>query len=156
MDDFFTQALGHGYELLKLDSTRRLLMWKVKFQVDRMNNPAVCIQNACIYSLAVRATTPGAFFTNLADCINFSVDATEQLYACNSPSRLALHDGCQAGDVGGYPDSESGYPSNYQPALSYAVNIGYPGADQAWTKFMSRPTKPNYGALGPQFAIVPR
>jgi hypothetical protein len=55
----------------------------------------------------------------------------------------------------GYSDSESGFPSNMQPALAYAADaLGEPGR-KAWRQFMARSVKPDYGK-GPQFAIVPR
>jgi hypothetical protein len=42
-----------------------------------------------------------------------------------------------------------------QPALSYSVDAGAKNAATAWSVFMGRSVKPNYG-LSPQFAIVPR
>jgi hypothetical protein len=42
-----------------------------------------------------------------------------------------------------------------QPALAYAADaLGQPGKN-AWSVFMTRSVKPNYGTA-PQFAIVPR
>jgi hypothetical protein len=156
-DDFFTQSLGHQFELLGLDTTKRLLTWKANFQISRLMGDGVCIQNACIYALGVRQTSTSPYFSTIGDCMAFSVPPDQQAYPCNSPQRLVLmNQNLQPGDIGGYPASAEGYPSNYQPALSYCVDIGYPGGAQAWTKFMARPTKPNYGLDGAQFAIVPR
>jgi hypothetical protein len=42
-----------------------------------------------------------------------------------------------------------------QPALAYSVDAGIASSKTAWSLFMSRTVKPNYG-LGAQFAIVPR
>lgn len=155
MDDFFVQSLGHGYELLGLATTRRLLEWKSKFQLGRMNDPAICVLDACIYALGVRSTATSPFFTTLAECWNFSVSAASQSHPCGSPERLAGTP-CLPGDIDGYPASESGFPADYQPALSYCVSLGLPGSDEAWSKFMARPTKPDYGLYGPQFAVVKR
>jgi hypothetical protein len=155
MDDFYTQAIGHGVELLGNSEARRLLLWKAKFQVGRMNDPAVCNLNACTYALGVRTTSTTPFFGSLAECFTFTVAPAQQQYACNSPQRLAFSPNCLPGDIDGYPSSIDGYPANYQPGLAYAVDSGYPGGAAAWAKFMARPTKPNYG-LGAQFAILPR
>lgn len=156
-DDFFTQAIGHGIELLGNSDARRLMLWKAKFQLGRMLDPAVCVQNACTYSLGVRTTNTTPFFGTLGECFAFTVAADQQQYPCGSPQRLALasYPSLLPGDIDGYPTSESGYPSNYQPALAAAVDSGYPGAATAWAKFISRPTKPNYG-VGAQFAVLPR
>ena len=61
----------------------------------------------------------------------------------------------QLGQMFGYSSSEMGYPSNMQPALAYAADALGETGSAAWTVFMNRSVKPNYG-LGPQFAIVPR
>lgn len=156
MDDFFTQGLGIGYELLELETSRRLLMWKAQFQIGRMNDPEICSINACSYSLGVRSTASSPWFGTLAECFHWSISDDQEQYPCGSPQRMAFAPNCLPGDIDGYPASESGYPSNYQPALAMAVDVGYPGGAAAWTKFITRPTKPNYGALGPQFAVVPR
>jgi hypothetical protein len=155
MDDFFTQAIGHGVDLLGNSDARRLLAWKAKFQVGRMNDPAVCNLNACTYALGVRTTSTAPFFGTLAECFAFTVAPAQQQYPCNSPQRLAFSPNCLPGDIDGYPASTDGYPANYQPGLAFAVDSGYPGGATAWAKFMARPTKPNYG-LAPQFAILPR
>lgn len=56
----------------------------------------------------------------------------------------------------GYAYMATGFPSNMQPALAYAATSGAVDGMKAWQKFMSRPVKPNYGADGAQFSIVPR
>lgn len=156
MDDFFTQSLGHAIELLGDEKAKRLMLWKAKFQIGRLNDPAVCIQDACIYALGVRPTSSSPFFTTLAQCFDFTLSAEMKAAACNSPERLALQGSkCLPGDISGYPAATAGYPSNYQPALAMAVDSGYAGGDTAWAKFMARPTKPDYGTA-PQFAVVPR
>jgi hypothetical protein len=155
MDDFFTQAIGHGIELLGNSEARRLLLWKAKFQLGRLLDPAVCIQDCSTYALGVRTTSTAPFFATLAECFAWTVPAAQQQYPCNSPQRLALTPGLLPGDIGGYPGSTEGYAADYQPALAVAVDSGYPGGATAWAKFMARPTKPDYG-YEPQFAIVPR
>jgi hypothetical protein len=155
-DDFFTQALGHGVELLGYESAKRLLTWKSKFQIGRLLAPGTCIQNAAIYALGVRKDQASPFFATLAECMDFTLPAEQKAAACNSPERLALASSkCLPGDIDGYPNSTEGYPSNYQPALAAAVDSGYVDGLKAWAMFAARPTKPDY-STGAQFAIVPR
>ena len=74
--------------------------------------------------------------------------------ACNS-TEMATYLKQKVGEMVGYSSSVSGYPSNMQPALAYAVDAGLPNGAAAWTRFMGRSVKPNYGTSA-QFAIVPR
>jgi hypothetical protein len=133
MDDFFTQGIGHGVELLGNADAKRLLMWKAKFQIGRMNDPEVCVMNSCSYALGVRSTSTSPFFTTLGECFHWTIDDAQEQYPCGSPQRLSYASSpCLPGDIDGYPTSESGYPSNYQPALAACVDIGYTGGAQAW------------------------
>ena len=59
------------------------------------------------------------------------------------------------GDMGGYSQLEAGFPSNMQPALAYAADVGGEAGRKAWAVFMARSVKPDYSG-GAQFAIVPR
>jgi hypothetical protein len=56
--------------------------------------------------------------------------------------------------MAGDSPSPGGYPAQMQPALAAAVDLGVPGATQAWEKFRSRPVQPKQG-IQPQWAIVP-
>lgn len=155
-DDFFTAALGHGVELLNFDSAKRLLAWKATFQIGRMTDLAVCVQDAAPYQLAVKPDANSPFFTTLADCYKFTLPATTLALACGSVARLATAGSkVLAGDIDGYPSDPAGYPSQFQPGLAAAVDSGAPSGLQAWTSFMARPTKPSYSSQ-PQFAVVPR
>jgi hypothetical protein len=139
MDDFFTSAIGHAYEL-GFDSALPLLKWKSKFQIGRMTTPGVCWLYAAIYSLAIKPTETGLYFDNLVDCYKFS--QTPEVYAAPC-----------VGDMTGYPGATAGFPSNFQPALAMATDIT--GDLTAWSLFMGRKLKPDYGTAA-QFAIVPR
>lgn len=142
MDDFFTQAVGHAVDL-GCDEAARLLKWKSKFQVGRLIADGYCPNDAAIYNLRIRDTNISTtYYTTLKQCRDNTKD----------PAQL----GCDpVVELTGYPLSTEGFPSNYQPALAYAVDSGYEGGDRAWNIFMSRKTKPDYGTA-PQFAIVPR
>jgi hypothetical protein len=139
MDDFFTSAVGHAYEL-GFESALPLLKWKSKFQIGRMTTPGVCWLYAAIYSLAIKPTETGPYFDNLADCYKFS--QTPEVYAAPC-----------VGDMTGYPGATAGFPANFQPALAIATDIT--GDLTAWSLFASRKLKPDYGTAA-QFAIVPR
>jgi hypothetical protein len=155
-DDFFTMSIGHGVELLGNSEAKRLLDWKAKFQVGRMLDPAICVQDSCAYSLGVKTTSSAPMFPTLAQCWQFTIPASQAQYPCDSPQRLATAGSpLLPGDIDGYPDSTVGFAADYQPALAFTVDAGYPGGLTAWNKFQSRPTKPNYG-YGAQFAVVPR
>ena len=54
----------------------------------------------------------------------------------------------------GYPDEATGYGANMQPALAAAVDVGAPGAKEAWEEYQTRNPKQNYANL-PEFAVVP-
>jgi hypothetical protein len=61
----------------------------------------------------------------------------------------------KAGEMTGYSPSDTGFPSNMQPALAYAADVGGKAGRDAWQRFMARSVKPDYSSA-PQFAIVPR
>jgi hypothetical protein len=152
-DDFFTSAIGHVAELGFQDA-KPLLTWKSKFVVDRMGTTDYCWILASAYNVTVKSSNTSPVFTNIADVYRASNPDTLTSLACAS-SEMAGQLGLATGEMVGYSSSNTGYPSNMQPALAYAVDAGYPGAAQAWTTFSNRTVKPDYWN-GPQFAIVPR
>jgi hypothetical protein len=152
-DDFFTSAIGHANEL-GFTNAAPLLAWKAKFPVDRMTAPGACWIDGSIYALNVRASSTAPYYTTMAEAYNASHTSLFTTLACGS-SAMATALKLKVGEMTGYSDTMIGYPSNMQPALAYAADaLGAPGKS-AWTLFMNRSVKPNYG-LGPQFAIVPR
>jgi hypothetical protein len=68
---------------------------------------------------------------------------------------MATSLGLKVGEMTGYSGAYAGYPSNMQPALAYAADVGGADGAAAWSKFVNRSVKPVYGT-GPEFAIVPR
>lgn len=155
-DDFFTSVIGQlsdfGYE-----KATKLLKWKTKFAVERMIGEGACSTHAAIYSLRVRNSEDGPIFESVGEALR-SMDTP------NGP--LFLHLGCgtkeqaaalklKVGEMTGYADGATGYPSNMQPALAYAADHYGEQGKKAWAKFMARTVKPDY-SKGPQFAIVPR
>lgn len=153
MDDFFTSAIGYASEM-GFSKATPLLTYKAKFPVDRMTAAGSCWQDGAAYSMQVRDTTTGPFYTTFAQVYKATHTPEVNAMVCNSPA-MATALKVKVGEMPGYSGVTTGYPSNMQPALAYAANV--PGLDgkTAWSKFMARTVKPNY-SKGPQFAIVPR
>jgi hypothetical protein len=152
-DDFFTAAVGHAYEL-GFDKAAALLKWKSQFTVSRMTGTGMCWISGGIYSLNVRDSSTGALYTSIGQAYNASLASTITSLQCGS-SAMATALGLKVGEMSGYASSTEGYPSNLQPALSYAPAVLGAAGTSAWTVFNNRSVKPDY-RTGPQFAIVPR
>jgi hypothetical protein len=153
MDDFFTQAVGHAAEL-GFTKAQPLLAWKAKFQVGRMLAPGFCWISGGIYALNIRDSETSPFYTTLKQAYQASEDAKAIALPCGGAEMAAVF-GLKVGEMTGYSPSYAGFPSNYQPALAYSVDVGAPDAAKAWSIFMARTVKPDY-QNGPQFSIVPR
>ncbi|HKT40804.1 MAG TPA: hypothetical protein VJQ86_00435, partial [Rhodanobacteraceae bacterium] len=65
----------------------------------------------------------------------------------------------QQGEMSGYPDVATGFPSNLQVGLAAAADTGLPNAQNAWSIFNTRTVKPRgrhaYDNF-PNFAVLPR
>jgi hypothetical protein len=176
-DDFFTSSVGHLYEL-GFAEAKPILDWKAQFPVGRMTAPGYCWIDGASYSLTVRPGASSAFFTTFAEAFQATMRASDNTDLVNSKGARYLDQACgsqaqadwrtqydrdtgaarqswKAGEMTGYASSTAGYPSNMQPALAMAATTGIPNAAQAWTLFIQRSVKPDYGTE-PQFAIVPR
>jgi len=153
MDDFFTSAIGHLTEL-GFAKAEPLLLWKSKFPIMRMTDPGACWITGAIYSLNIRATSTGPFYTTMGQAHMASNPAALTSTGCGSAA-MATVLSLKVGEMTGYSGAVTGYPSNMQPALAYSADVGGSAGAAAWSVFAARSVKPNYG-LGPQFAIVPR
>ena len=180
-DDFKTWADRYLVDL-GFDEARPLAAWKAKFPVGRMMAPGYCWIDGAVYALAVRPSATAPLYTSFAEAYQATMRGTDSSGAAiplvNSTGAKYLDQPCGsqaqadwrtqqdkdtrtprypwvAGEMTGYATSSAGYPSNMQPALAAAVDAGIPQAREAWTRFMSRTPKPDYGG-SPQFAIVPR
>jgi hypothetical protein len=161
MDDFFTSAIGRIAEQ-GFANAGPLLRYKAKFPVARMTSAGYCWIFGAAYSLNVRATPGSPLFDDLARTYastlqsNFAEAAAAGLASlpCASPAMAAALK-LKTAEMAGYSENPTGFPSNMQPALAYSVDAGVADATTAWSIFMKRSVKPQYG-LGPQFAIVPR
>ena len=152
-DDFFTAAVGHVAELGFKDA-QALLKWKARFPLGRMVGQGVCWIAAANYTYTVRPSPEAAYFESIGDAYTATVGPEAAAMLCGS-DRLAATLNKKPGDMGGYSASVIGFPSNMQPALAYAADVGGEAGRMAWARFMARSVKPDYGR-SPQFAIVPR
>lgn len=160
-DDFFTSSIGRIAEQ-GFAGASPLLAYKAKFPVSRMISPGFCWIFGGLYSLNVRPSATSALYTSIAQTYSSSLAANYSpalaanlaSLSCASPAMASALQ-LKAGEMTGYSYSETGYPSNLQPALAYSVDSGAIGAATAWQLFMTRSVKPAY-STGPQFAILPR
>ncbi len=158
MDDFFTAAIGHTHELGFTKATP-LLKYKAQFPIQRMVGAGTCYIRGAMYSMLIRDSETSPFYTTIGQAFQVS-DAAElgasfASLQCGSAAMGTALGNLKAGEMTGYSAAYAGYPSNMQPALAYAADIGGADGAKAWEVFMSRTVKPNY-ATGPQFDIVPR
>lgn len=154
MDDYLTSALGYivglGY-----DFARPFAMWKAEYPVQRMINPDYCWILATPYRMMIKNPDPSqkpwaaALRLTYAFAVNAEMPADMK---CGSAMATALH--LRSGEMMGDAASPGGYPANLQPALAAAVDLGVPGAREAWAKFQARSVKPDSG-FDPQWSILP-
>jgi hypothetical protein len=104
--------------------------------------------------MKVRDTQTSPFYTTIGQTYLANFPASFTSLACASAA-MASNLSLKVGEMTGYSDANTGYPSNMQPALAYSVDSGYTGGTKAWQVFMGRSVKPDYSD-GPQFAIIPR
>ena len=160
MDDFFTSSIGHIAEL-GFANARPLLRYKAKFPVSRMTQPGFCWIFGAIYSINVRSAETAPLFTRIDEAYASSLQSNYPKIAAELANLSCASDAMasalklRTGEMTGYSDEGTGFPSNMQPALAYSVDSGVAGAAKAWEIFMKRSVLPDY-RNGAQFAIVPR
>lgn len=151
-DDFFTSSVGHLVDL-GYTKAKPLLAWKSKFPVERMTATGMCWISAAMYSMNIKDSL-GNYYADWSQIYQASLPPLVTSTACASAEMgKALE--IKQGEMSGYSYSNTGMPSNMQPALAYSVDAGHPNAAQAWSIFMKRTTLPDYQHSA-QFAIVPR
>ena len=157
MDDFFTSAIGHTAEL-GFAKAKPILQWKAKFPIQRLTGTGACYVRGAMYTMVVRDSETSPVYDTIGQA--FVKSDTKDLgtsflkLQCGSAEMgTALR--LKAGEMTGYSSNPTGYPSNMQPAVAYAMDAGGSAGAAAWTKFMSRSVKPDY-SKEPQFSIIPR
>lgn len=164
-DHFQMAAFGYAHELTGLPALKKVAEWKAQFVIGCMSNPAFCWTDSAAYTLSMRGLPGGLTWTTFDQIYKASFPAARLETACGSPERLAYLNsirGAQTNpivqnEMTGFPGSETGFPSNMQPALAYAVDItgDRSAAATSWNRYDTRANQPKYGN-GPQFALVPR
>lgn len=153
MDDYLTSVLGYIVDL-GFENARPFAAWKAYFPVQRMINKDYCwmlatpyhISGVNPYSRPSWAAIYRATFES-AQRSKQKVDVSD--VTCGS-DQMAFALGLKPGEM--LSGAAGGYQANLQPALAAAVNLGVPGAEEAWEKFKTV-TKSN--KYFPQWTIVP-
>jgi len=177
MDDFFTSAVGHLFEMGFADA-KPILEWKARFPIGRMMADGYCWIDAPVYALMVRPSPVMPYFSNFAEAYQATMRNKDGSPKVTSTGARYLDQPCGsqqqadwrtqwerdnkshrmpwlAGEMTGYATLPEGFPAHMQPALAMAAATGLPNAREAWNRFIRRPVKPDYSEH-PQFAIVPR
>lgn len=151
MDDYLTSVLGYivglGYDFAK-----PFAIWKADYPVQRMINPDYCWILATPYRMMVTPQITWADTLKASYSFATHTEMPPDMECGGAAMAEALK--LQPGQMMGNAASPGGYPANLQPALAAAVDLGVPGARDAWTKFQARSVKPASG-LAPQWAILP-
>lgn len=166
MDDFWTWTAGYLVQL-GFDAARPLAQWKARFPVQRMGFGSdraddYCWIFAAPYHLLIAPDENAPMFQTIREAYRHTVARgaaghdgfDDRGLPCASPAQAAAL-GLQVGEMDGYATSPAGYPAQLQPALAAAVDLGLPGAPEAWARFEARSAKPDYRVY-PVWAIVPR
>jgi hypothetical protein len=159
-DDFFTSTINHIYSL-GFAEAKALLDWKTKFSVERMISSQYCWIYAPPYNLNVRTPAAAAadsrqVYSTLGEAYAATADPRVIGLPCGGQQMASILGLAVGETVGSDTDPES-YTANLQTALAAAVDAGYPGANDAWTKFRNRPIAFDYRRNPTyNFAIVPR
>lgn len=177
-DDYFTWSFGYLTEL-GFEKAKPIFQWKAKYVIGRMTGPGYCWIHAAAYGLETHSVD-GAKIKSFAELYarNFpddwqTDDNGRQIIhpdglkysdqPCGSQEQADWRTKAQGfpwpwekGQMTGYSSSALGYPSNMQPALALAADMGSVAAVAAWKTFDGRAGKPDYNTGGPQFAIIPR
>jgi hypothetical protein len=142
--------------------------WLAPFEINLMTGwqtdptHGYCWLQASAYSLAVKDGS-GNWLPSFTAAYAATFPTLVGL-ACNSPAMVAAmaeleKQPWQIGQMHGYANSATGFPSNLQIGLAAAADTGLPNAATAWSIFDSRSVKPT-GANAynnyPNFAVIPR
>lgn len=164
---FLTWSAGHAADL-GFAGAAAFRNWAAKFPIGLMTDwiadPAYgyCWLLASKYNIRVQDDA-GNWLPSYAAVYAANFPSLVGL-ACNSPAMLAAlaqfeNQSWQAGQMVGFADSATGFPSNLQIGLATIADSGLPNAATAWQIFDSRSVKPRGGMAYndyPNFALLPR
>lgn len=152
-DDFFTSVIGHATDL-GFTEAKRLLNWKAKYSLQRMNDGGLCWIDAAMYSMKIKDSGSSAIYSTMKQVAVANQSEALRALSCASAEMAKLLK-LKTGEMTGYSSSAIGYPSNMQPALAYSVSISGAQGQKAWNTFITRGGQPDYTGA-PQFAVIPR
>lgn len=164
---YLTWAVNHAAELGYADAAE-FRNWLAKFDIGLMTDwiadptHGYCWLMSSAYNIRVQ-TDDGAWLPNYAAIYAANFPTLVGL-ACNSPDMVAAvgkqqGEPWQQGEMRGFADSATGFPSNAQTGLAAIADSGLPNAAEAWQIFISRTVKPQGGMAYnnyPNFAVLPR
>ncbi|HTO29460.1 MAG TPA: hypothetical protein VL017_12775, partial [Devosia sp.] len=165
--NFLTWSAGHAADL-GFAGAAKFRNWLAKFEIGLMTDwqtnsaQGYCWLQASAYSIQVKDAL-GNWLPSYTAVYGASWPTLAGL-ACNSPAMLTelakvRNQPTQAGEMSGYPYSNTGYPANFQIGVAVAADSGLPNAQTAWTLFDSRSVKPSGSTAYnnyPNFAVMPR
>jgi len=164
---FLIWEMGHLAEQ-GVSGASSLRDWMALFQIDTMtdwmnnNTQGFCWLLASAYAIQMRDANQN-LFTNFSQVYQATFPTLYGL-ACNTQAMVNAmatlqNQTWQAGQMSGYANSVTGYPSNLQIGLAMAADTSLPNAQQAWQIFQSRSVQPS-GSTSyndyPNFAVLPR
>lgn len=161
--DFFLWAVGHAAEQ-EIPGAARFQAWLSKFQVERMTGwkadpeKGFCWLQASGYAMQIRDSEGAPIYADMNEVYRRSFGYLSGL-ACNQQPMINKMSSSarryRIGEMQGYADSPTGFPSNFQIALAMAADSGIRDAREAWRIFAGRVVKPDYRNFA-NFAVVPR
>lgn len=170
MDDFFTWAASHLVEL-GFEKLLPLAQWKSKFPVQRMgygvdgNN--YCWIFGANYHLLIATEKGKPMFQTINEVyknsdlhyrngvdIPYGGALDSKGLPCASQEQADAK-GIKLNEMVGFANAPAGFPSNMQPAIAAAAQLGVKDGVKAWNLFINRSVKPDY-RTDPTWAVIPR
>jgi hypothetical protein len=165
--NFLTWSVNHASEL-GFAGAGAFRDWLARFEIGLMTDwqsgsgQGYCWLLASTYNVQVKDDA-GRWLPSYSAAYAATFPTLKGL-ACNSAAMLAAlgtsaKKTIGAGEMAGYPYSNTGFPANFQIGVAAAADSALPNARDAWNLFDSRSVKPS-GASAynnfPNFAVLPR
>lgn len=135
---FFTMMLGY---LMRLGYDTQKLIEKIGNEVIipsmGIGSNVICYQRATSYWVQARATKDDPIATTYEDAYKINLAAKRWDDAAGCGHLFDSRQDYQAGDMDGYPWSDTGYPAIMKGALAACVDAGLPDSTAAWNLFIS-------------------
>jgi len=164
---FLTWSAGHAAEL-GFAGAAEFRNWAAQFDIglmtDWITDPTggYCWLAASQYNIRVQddagnwlPSLAAVYAANFPSLVGLTCDSPAMIEALGELEKQPW----QAGEMMGYADSATGFPSNLQIGLATIADSGLPNAATAWQLFDSRSVKPQGGMTYndyPNFAVLPR